>query len=111
MDDMIISYKHILLENGLLALFEKNVDADDPSRLQAVRAGNAYFLMVGEFRLIPLGSEILDCIARTKRIYLAVGGQNDSLGFMKGYVEIDDISLGRLIAHWEVLSSPAENPV
>lgn len=99
-NNWILPYKQIILENGLLVIYEKDVDYENAT-LQVVKIDDSCFLRVGEAHLILLSVDDFDCIEKTRKIYLAESEKTDVSGVVQGFVEIDDMSMGKLIAYLE----------
>lgn len=96
----ILPYKQIILENGLLVIYEKDMDYGNAT-LQVVKIDDSCFLRVGEVHLILLSLDVFDCIETTRKIYLAESEKTDVSGAVRGYVEIDDRAMGKLTAYLE----------
>jgi hypothetical protein len=99
----ILPYKQIVLESGLLVLFEQTVETKlgEAPPFQLVRKGNAFLLQVGEYHLVPLDVIVLDCIVMTRRLYFGVSEKTDISGVVMGILDIDEMSIGKIVAHQE----------
>ncbi|MEI7636055.1 MAG: hypothetical protein WCJ37_02030 [Syntrophus sp. (in: bacteria)] len=104
MDNWILPYKQIILDSGLLVLFEQSPvpGAENTSLFQLVRADNAFLLKVGKNHLVPLSVNTIDCLMRTRRLYFAVSKKDDLYGGLVGILDIDDVAVGKLVAYLEV---------
>jgi hypothetical protein len=105
---MHVAYKYCSLANGLLVLFEHPVSQDaldaDPNgiKVEVARNQDDIFLLVAGTHAIPLASEALETISRTKRIVLAASSFFERQITIQQIVEFDDRTLGTLLAYVEL---------
>ena len=107
MDNWILPYKQIILDSGLLCLFEHAPEpaAENASLFLLVRTDNAFLLKGGENHLVPLAVTTIDCLMRTRRLYFAVSEKADTYGGLVGILDIDDVAVGKLVAYLEVAAT------
>ena len=104
----ILPHKQIILETGLLVIHENAVDYENASLHVVKIDGSCHFLM-GEAHLILLYPGVLECLEKTRRVYLAYCEKNDLAVYVQWHTDIDDMAMGKLIAYLEI--SEAETPM
>ena len=111
MTHWILPYKQIVLDNGLLVIYEQELElsAESAPLLHVIRIGNHYFTQINQKHLVMLDAAAFDCLVATKRIVLAVSEMTDVSGTMIGCFEIDALSLGRILAHLEAHANTIES--
>ena len=98
---MILPYKQVILENGLLVIYEEEVACDD-APLQVVTIRDTCYLLVGTAHLILLSVGVFECIEMTRKIFLAKSEQSSVSVAVQGHTVIDDVAMGKLIAYLEI---------
>jgi hypothetical protein len=53
---------------------------------------------------VLLDEATLSCIISTKKIYLAYSEKENLMGTLDGFIDLDAISLGKLLAHLEAFA-------
>ena len=106
---MVVPYKQIILDQGLLVLYEQAMTSDtDPETsrptLHVITSDGFYYIQIGEDHLVLLDEATLSCIISTKKIYLAYSEKENLMGTLDGFIDLDAISLGKLLAHLEAFA-------
>lgn len=102
MEKYILPEKQIVLDSGLLVIYEEDItDELESQPIQVVVVGNACCLLLGKNHLVLPILDSFDCIAMTRRILIAFSKADDILGVMTGVYTIDDMAMGKMIAYVE----------
>lgn len=101
MNTMQTAYKYMKLEKGLMAVFEKGISRTSGVPLNIVRIENNPYLKIGQDHYLRLDDETINCIKTCNRLHIGVSGLFESKITIQGTIEIDDISIGKLLAYIE----------
>ena len=99
---MFTAYKYMKMERGLLAIFEEGIPLSPGLSLEVVRMEKYPYLKIGRDHFLRLDEETIECLKDCNRIHIAVSGSFESRISFQGTIEIDDISIGRLLAYVEM---------
>lgn len=99
---MFTAYKYMKMERGLLAIFEEGIPLSPGLSLEVVRMEKYPYLKIGRDHFLRLDEETIECLKDCSRLHIAVSGPFDSRISFQGTIEIDDISIGRLLAYVEM---------
>jgi len=98
------SYKIIPLTNGFIALFETPIQQETENSLYLgiYEKDKDLFLTIGDHHLIKIEKEIIPLIETAERIFIGVCKKNDKIAKIICSIEIDKITIGKLIAYYEI---------
>ena len=96
------AYKYMKMEKGLLIVFEKKISFGSGLSLNIVRIENAPYLKIGQDHYFRLDDETIDCLKNCNRIHVGISDSFESRITIQGTIEIDDISIGKLLAYVEM---------
>ncbi len=96
------AYKYMKMDKGLLLVFEKRFSFTPGLSLNVVKIENNTYLKIGQDHYVPLDDDTIDCLKDCSRLHIAVSGPFESQINLQGTVEIDDISIGKLLAYVEM---------
>ena len=99
---MITAYKYMKMNGGLLAVFEKSVVFGSRLTLDVVNVERNPYLKIGTDHFLRLDDKTLECLKDCNRIYIAVSDNFESRMTFQGTIEIDDISIGKILAYIEI---------
>ncbi len=96
------AYKYMKIDKGLLLVFEERISFGSGLSLNVVKIENEPYLKVGQDHYVRLDNDTIDCLKDCNRLHMAVSGLFESRIIIQGTVEIDDISIGKLLAYVEM---------
>ena len=96
------AYKYMKMDKGLLIVFEKKISFGSGLPLNVMRVENDTYLKIGQDHYFRLDDETIDCLKNSNRLHIGVSGSFESRITIQGTVEIDDISIGKLLAYVEM---------
>ncbi len=99
---MYTAYKHLKMNGGLLAIFEKGIALSPGLPLDVVRIENDPYLRIARDHFIRLDLEMIEDLKDCNRLHIAVSSLLESRITLQGTIEIDDISKGKLLAYVEM---------
>jgi hypothetical protein len=99
---MYTAYKYMKMDRGLLAVFEKGISFGSGLPLDVVRIENDPYLKIGQDHYLHLNDETIRCLKGCNRLHIAMSGSFESLITLQGTIEIDDITIGKLLAYVEM---------
>jgi hypothetical protein len=100
---MITAYKYLILEDGILLVFEKELPLDDNIPIDVIKGtDNDNYLRIKGSHLAKMNTELINWLKETKRLYVASSEMFDLKIKMQGAIELDDISMGKLLAYMEM---------
>ncbi len=99
---MYTAHKYMKMDRGLLAVFEKGISFGSGLPLDVVRIENDPHLKIGQDHYLRLDDETIECLKGCNRLHIATSGPFESQITLQGTIEIDDISIGKLLAYVEM---------
>ena len=63
---------------------------------------NEYYLSINKNYLIPIKDNILQFLEKADKIYIATGDRENFMAVIKGSMQIDKITVGKIIAYCEL---------
>ncbi len=99
---MYTACKYMKVDSGLLVVFETGISPGSVLSLDIDRIENDPYLKIGREHYIRLDNAVIDCLKKCKRLHIAVSGPFESLISLQGTIEIDDVSIGKLLAYIEI---------
>jgi hypothetical protein len=96
---MLTAYKFMKMNEGLLAVFEKEISFGSRLTLDVVRIESDTYLKIGRDHLLRLEDETIECLKGCNRLHIAVSDHFESRITIQGTIEIDDISIGKVLAY------------
>lgn len=99
---MLTAYKYMKTDKGLLAIFEGGIPLSPGLSLEVVRMENYPYLKIGQDHFLRLDEETIECLKNCNRLHIAVSGPFESRVSFQGTIEIDDVSIGKLLAYVEM---------
>ncbi|MEI6313258.1 MAG: hypothetical protein WCO89_00200 [Syntrophus sp. (in: bacteria)] len=103
MDNCILPYKQIILDSGLLVVYERDLDQSEGiGPIRVIRINEEVLIRIDLKHLVKLNKQYFDCILATQRIILAVSEKTDDSGAMVGVININELSMARIAGQIEV---------
>lgn len=100
---MITSYKYLKFVDGVFLIFEKGMKFKGKEMpIDLVEQSGVFYLRIGETHFVFLEPDIIGHLIKTKKLYISVSNVFDTKIEMQGAIELDDISLGKLMAYMEM---------
>lgn len=99
---MYTAYKYMKMDRGLLAIFEQGISLSSELPLDVVRIENDPYLKIGRDHFLHLDGETIECLKDCNRLNIAVSGPFESRITLQGTIDIDDVSIGKLLAYVEM---------
>lgn len=99
------AYKYMKMDKGLLLVFETRLSFGSGLSLNVVKIENDLYLKIGQDHYVHLDGDTIDCLKDWNRLHVAVSGSFESRITLQGTIEIDDISIGKLLAYVEMEKS------
>ena len=96
------AYKYMKMDKGLLMVFEKKISLGPGLPLNVVRIENDPYLKIGQDHYFRLDDETIDCLKNCNHIHVGISDSFESRITIQGTVDIDDISIGKLLAYVEM---------
>ena len=96
------TYKYMKMDRGLLLVFEQRISFGSVLSLNVVKVENDPYLKIGQDHYLRLDEEAIDCLKDCHRLHIAVSSPFESRIILQGTVEIDDVSIGKLLAYVEM---------
>lgn len=105
---MIIAYKYIPIENGIIFLFEREMENKKSISIGFTNAEDMMFITLSDSHLIPLDGEILSILEKIDNIFIAASNPADYKTVIQNNIRLDKLTVGKIIAHAEILKKHAE---
>lgn len=99
---MLTAYKYMKMNGGLLAVFEKGISFGSRLTIDVVRIESDTYLKIGHDHFLRLDDNTIECLKGCNRLHIAVSDHFESRIFLQGTIEIDDISIGKVLAYIEM---------
>jgi len=99
---MLTAYKYMKMNGGLLAIFEKGITFGSRLTLDVVSMENDPYLKIGRNHFLRLDDETIEHLKGCNRLHIAVSDHFESLITLQATIEIDDISIGKVLAYIEM---------
>ncbi|MDX9823078.1 MAG: hypothetical protein RBT20_14185 [Syntrophales bacterium] len=99
---MYTAYKYMKMDRGLLAVFEKGISLGPGLSLDIVRIEKDPYLKIGQDHYLRMNDEMMELLKGCNRLHIAVSGPFENLITLQGTIEIDDISIGKILAYVEM---------
>lgn len=96
------AYKYMKMDKGLLVVFEEGISFGLVLPLDVVKVENDSYLKIGQDHYFRLDDETIDCLKDCNRLHIGVSSSFESRISIQGTVEMDDISIGKLLAYVEM---------
>jgi len=97
------AYKYLRLPDGILFVFESEMFLDETDiPVDFIKQGNSNYLKINETHFVPLDKEVMEWLKETKKLYVASSEMFDPKIKMNGTIELDDISVGKILAYMEM---------
>jgi len=103
MSNWILPYKLIASDYGLFVIFDQGIQAEEDRvpEYHLAKKDNLFLLQIGKWHLILLDMLVLECVIKTRKILFAVSSKEEFNGNIIGVLELDEMSIGKIVAHLE----------
>ena len=107
MPNWILPYKQIASDYGLFVIFDQDIESeeDQTPEYQLTKKDDLYLLQIGKRHLVLLDMFVLECLIRTRKLLFAVSSKEEIHGNIIGVLELNEISIGKIVAHLEAAIS------
>ena len=102
----ILPYKQIASDAGLFVIFDQDIEAEEDRlpEYHLAKKDNLFLLQIGKRHLVLLDMFVLECLIRTRKLLFAVSSKEEIHGNIIGVLELDEMSIGKIVAHLEAAS-------
>ena len=99
----ILPYKQIASDAGLFVIFDQDIEAEEDRlpEYHLAKKDNLFLLQIGKRHLVLLDMLVLECLIMTRKILFAFSNKEEIHGNMIGVLELDEMSIGKIVAHLE----------
>ena len=106
MPNWVLPYKQIASDYGLFVIFDQNIEAEEGyvPEYQLAKKDDLYLLQIGKRHLVLLDMFVLECVIMTRKILFAISSKEGIHGNIIGVLELDEMSIGKIVAHLEAAS-------